>query len=262
LKVAGPPRRTAWVKARADGTRAAGHFEDEVPTVPNGTQCVGLDGPAARAACVLESPGADGPRTIVMGLDQHRAQITAEWIDTASGEIGRARVMSADRESVRRFLGRFRDRRLEVALEATTGWRFVVEELHAIGARAHLAEPAETSARRGNKKRAKTDRGDARHLRELLMIGRLPESSIPPAHLLDLRARVRFASHTLRSAWRVAAADPGGALSPRLPAAPIADDRRRAALAARPAAAGVRARAGRRRDRDGRRARGPDRPAG
>jgi transposase len=63
-------------------------------------------------------------------------------------------------------------------LEATTGWRFVVEELHAIGARAHLAEPAETSARRGNKKRAKTDWADARHLRELLMVDRLPESWI------------------------------------------------------------------------------------
>ena len=25
--------------------------------------------------------------TIVMGLDQHRAQITAEWIDTDTGEI-------------------------------------------------------------------------------------------------------------------------------------------------------------------------------
>jgi transposase len=192
------------VKARADGTRAAGHFEEEVPTVPNGTQCVGPDAPAAQAAWVLESAGADGPRTIVMGLDQHRAQITAEWVDTATGEIGRARVAPAHRESVRRFLGRFRGRQLEVALEATTGWRFVVEELHAIGARAHLAEPAETSARRGNKKRAKTDRADARHLRELLMIGRLPESWIPPAHLLDLRARVRL-RHTLshqRGEWQ------------------------------------------------------------
>ena len=172
--------------------------------MPNGTQCVGPDAPAAQAACALESAGPDGPRTIVMGLDQHRAQITAEWIDTASGEIARARVMPAHRESVRRFLGRFRGRRLEVALEATTGWRFVVEELHAIGARAHLAEPAETSARRGNKKRAKTDRADARHLRELLMIGRLPESWIPPAHLLDLRARVRL-RHTLsdqRGEWQ------------------------------------------------------------
>jgi hypothetical protein len=119
--------------------------------VPNGTQWVGLDARAAQAACALERAGAEGARTIVMGLDQHRAQITAEWIDTATGEIGRARVMPAHRESVRRFLARFVGHELEVALEATTGWRFVVEELHAIGARAHLAEPAETSARRGYK---------------------------------------------------------------------------------------------------------------
>ena len=67
--------------------------------------------------------------TIVMGLDQHRAQITAEWIDTATGEISRARVAPADRAGVRQFLGRFAGQELEVALEATTGWRFVVEEL-------------------------------------------------------------------------------------------------------------------------------------
>jgi transposase len=142
--------------------------------------------------------------TIVMGLDQHRAQITADWIDTDSGEIGRARVAPAHRDEVRAFLTRFAGRRLEAALEATTGWRFVVEELRAVGAAVHLAEPAETSARRCNKKRAKTDRADARHLRELLMIGRLPESWIPPDHLLDLRAKVRL-RHTLvdqRGEWQ------------------------------------------------------------
>src|SRR4051812_32591555 len=141
---------------------------------------------------------------IVMGLDQHRAQITAEWLDTESGEIGRARVSPGDRDRVRRFLTRFAGQRVEAALEATTGWRFVVEELRAIGAEVHLAEPAETAARRGNKKRAKTDRADARHLRELLMIGRLPESWIPPEHLLELRAKVRL-RHTLvdqRGEWQ------------------------------------------------------------
>jgi transposase len=141
---------------------------------------------------------------IVMGLDQDRAQITAEWIDTDTGELGGARISPALRGDVRRFLRRFAGQSLEVALEATTGWRFVVEELRAIGAEAHLAEPAETAARRGNKKRAKTDRADARHLRELLMIGRLPESWIPPEHLLDLRARVRL-RHTLvdqRGEWQ------------------------------------------------------------
>ena len=142
--------------------------------------------------------------TLVMGLDQHRAQITAEWIATETGEIARSRVAPAHRESVRRFLGRFAGQELEVALEATTGWRFVVEELRRVGASVHLAEPAETSALRGNKKRAKNDRADARHLRELLMAGRLPESWIPPDHLLDLRARVRL-RHALvheRGEWQ------------------------------------------------------------
>jgi transposase len=126
-----------------------------------------------------------------MGMDQHRAQISAEWIDTIMGEVSRARVAPADRAGVRKFLTRFQGESLEVALEATTGWRFVVEELDQIGADVHLAEPAETSAIKGKKQRAKTDWADARHLRELLLIGRLPESWIPPAHLLDLRARVR-----------------------------------------------------------------------
>src|SRR5215216_3760334 len=139
-----------------------------------------------------------------MGLDQHRGQITAEWIETATGEVSRARVAPAYREPVARFLGRFGGVDLDVALEATTGWRFVVEEIRAVGGRAHLAEPAETSALRGNKKRAKSDRADAKHLRELLMVARLPESWIPPDHLLDLRARVRL-RHTLseqRGEWQ------------------------------------------------------------
>jgi transposase len=139
-----------------------------------------------------------------MGLDQHRAQITADWLDTETGEVRRARVAPADRAGVRGFLERFRGRELEVALEATTGWRFVVEELRRIGAGVHLAEPAETAGLRGPKKRAKGDRADARHLRELLMVKRLPESWVPPDHVLDLRARVRL-RHTLseqRSEWQ------------------------------------------------------------
>jgi transposase len=142
--------------------------------------------------------------SIVMGLDQHRAQVTGEWLDTDTGEVRRARVVPADRAGVRRFLSRFCGRELEVALEATTGWRFVAEELRRVGAVVHLAEPAETAGLRGPKKRAKSDRADARHLRELLMVKRLPESWIPPDHILDLRARVRL-RHTLseqRGEWQ------------------------------------------------------------
>jgi hypothetical protein len=118
--------------------------------------------------------------TLVMGMDQHRAQISAEWIDTVTGEVSRGRVAPAARAEVRGFLARFAGEDLEVALEATTGWRFVVEELVRVGADIHLAEPAETSGLRGPKKRAKADWADARHLRELLLIGRLPESWTRP----------------------------------------------------------------------------------
>ena len=64
-------------------------------------------------------------------------------------------------------------------MEACTGWLFVCDALVAAGAVAHLAEPVETRALRGRKRRAKTDREDARWLRELLADGRLPEAWIP-----------------------------------------------------------------------------------
>jgi transposase len=149
--------------------------------VADGMRWGGLDAARVTALMAVEtrdglSKGeAAGRLPIVMGLDQHRAQVTAEWVDLSTGEISRGRVAPADRAAVRRFLGRFAGRELEVALEATTGWRFVVEELERVGAGVHLAEPAETSGLRGPKKRPKTDWADARHLRELLLIGRLPE---------------------------------------------------------------------------------------
>ena len=109
--------------------------------------------------------------TIVMGLDQHRAQITAEWIDTEHGR-DRAVAGSAGAPGARPPVpSAVRWPAAGGGAGGDDGWRFVVEELRAVGARVHLAEPAETSALRGNKKRPKTDRADARHLRELLMIG-------------------------------------------------------------------------------------------
>jgi transposase len=142
--------------------------------------------------------------TIVMAFDQHREQITFDALDTATGELHRGRIRAADRLGFRRWLGRWEGEEIEAALEATTGWRFMVEELEAVGAKVHLAEPAETSARRGPKKRAKSDRQDARHLRELLQAGRVPESWIPPTHILELRSKVRL-RHTLideRGTWQ------------------------------------------------------------
>jgi transposase len=141
--------------------------------------------------------------TIVMGFDQHREQITWDALDSSTGELRRGRIRPADRESFRHFLRQFDGERLEAALEATTGWRFMVEELRAVGAEVHLAEPAETRVLRGPKRRAKTDRADAKHLRELLQQGRVPESWIAPEQILELRSlvRLRRALVEQRTAW-------------------------------------------------------------
>jgi transposase len=130
---------------------------------------------------------------IMGGLDVHRAQITYDYVDTASGQVRRGRVRPADREHLRAWLDRFgAEENVAFALEGTTGWLYVVEELHRAGIRAHLAEPADTSALRGPKRRAKTDGADARHLQNLLAAGRLPESWIPPAHVEQTRTLVRL----------------------------------------------------------------------
>jgi transposase len=130
--------------------------------------------------------------SIVGGLDVHRNQITFDWVDQRTGEAGRGRVAPAERDVFRSWLRQLPPGDAAFAVEACTGWRFVVEELTAEGFAAHLAEPADTSTLRGRKKRAKTDRADARLLRELLEQGRLPESWVPPAHILDLRELVRL----------------------------------------------------------------------
>jgi transposase len=102
-------------------------------------------------------------------------------------------VAPTDRAHVRKWLSRFRGRKeLEVALDATTGWRFVVEELQRAGITALLAEPAETAHQRGPKKRAKTDKTDARHLRMLVAEGRVPLSWIPPEQARELRVLLQL----------------------------------------------------------------------
>ena len=129
---------------------------------------------------------------IVGGFDLHRRQITFDCMDTETGELKRGRIMPVDRLTLRGWLERFKGLEGDFALEAGTGWRFVVEELTRAGLRAHLADPGETAALRGSKRRAKTDRADARHETQLLLEGRLPEAWIPPAGVLEIRTLGRL----------------------------------------------------------------------
>ena len=120
---------------------------------------------------------------IVSALDVHRRQITFRTVEPASGETGRGRISPAAREPVRAWLERFDGQEAHFALEGTTGWRFVVEEIERAGHTAHLADPAETAARRGRKRRAKTDDSDCELQLRLLLGGELPEAWIPPTHI-------------------------------------------------------------------------------
>ncbi len=141
---------------------------------------------------------------IVSALDVHRRQITYKTLELGSGEVRRGRVSPATRESVREWLERFAGCDAEFALEGTTGWRFVVEEIERAGHHAHLADPAETAAKRGRKRRAKTDNADCDLQLKLLLAGELPGSWIPPAHILELRTRVRMRKTLVdqRTAWQ------------------------------------------------------------
>ncbi|HEX2818800.1 MAG TPA: transposase [Streptosporangiaceae bacterium] len=141
---------------------------------------------------------------IVGGLDIHRKQITFDYLDTETGQVQRGQISPADRLHLRAWLARFGGRDdVAFAVEGCTGWRYVAEELAAAGIAAHLAEPADTAARRGRKRHAKTDKTDARHLRMLRAEGRLPECWIPPGHILECRALLELYNDLRRehTAW-------------------------------------------------------------
>jgi transposase len=142
--------------------------------------------------------------TMVGGFDVHRKQITFDYVD-GDGLVRVGEIRPATRTTLQRWLGEHCPAGdAEFALEGCTGWRYVVEELAAAGVVAHLGDPAETAALRGRKKRAKTDRADARLLRTLLLQGRFPESWIPPAHVLEIRTLGRLYCTLMdeRRAWQ------------------------------------------------------------
>src|SRR5438128_8350266 len=141
---------------------------------------------------------------IVVALDVHRKQITYKTLDRETGEVRRGRIAPAARADVRAWLRQFAGCEAAFALEGTTGWRFVVEEIERAGHSAHLADPAETAAKRGRKRRAKTDNADCDLQLRLLLAGELPESWIPPAQILELRTLVRLRKTLIdqRIAWQ------------------------------------------------------------
>ena len=80
--------------------------------------------------------------TIVGGFDVHRKQLTFDYMDSETGEVRSGQIRPATRKMLRNWLDEHCPRGdAEFAVEGCTGWRYVVEELTAAGAVAHLADP-------------------------------------------------------------------------------------------------------------------------
>ena len=142
--------------------------------------------------------------TIVGGFDVHRKQMTFDYVDD-DGLVRVGEIRPATRTTLRHWLSEHCPAGdAEFALEGCTGWRYVVDELATAGVVAHLGDPAEIATLRGPKKRAKTDRADARLLRTVLLEGRFPESWIPPAHVVEVRTLGRLYCTLMdeRRAWQ------------------------------------------------------------
>jgi transposase len=124
-------------------------------------------------------------------IDIHKQVFQVAVLDPESGEVVEERF-PADRAALGEWAARWEGQVAAVAVEATTGWRWVWRELEAIGLDVRLAEPVQARALRGRRRGAKTDRLDARWLAELLARELLPESWIPPEEIQELRDRTRL----------------------------------------------------------------------
>src|ERR671937_1790156 len=124
-------------------------------------------------------------------IDIHKSVFQAALLDSASGELSDARF-SATREALHDWAMPLRGEVAAVAIEATTGWRWIWRELSGSGFDVRLADPAEVKALRGRKCKPKTDRLDARWLVLLLAKAMLPESWLPPLEIQQLRDKTRL----------------------------------------------------------------------
>src|SRR6266516_6184830 len=124
-------------------------------------------------------------------IDIHKHAFQAAVLDPETGVVVEERF-SADRESLARWVERWRGRVAPIAIEATTGWRRVWRELSSRGVEERLCDPGQARALRGSKRRPKTDRLDAAWLARLLAKEMLPTCWLPPEDIQYLRDRTRL----------------------------------------------------------------------
>ena len=128
---------------------------------------------------------------MLAAIDIHKAVFQAAVLNADNGEITEERF-KASRKALTVWIAKWHGQITVVALEATTGWRWVARELQARGIEVRLTDPGQASALQGNRKRAKTDRLDARWLVLLLARELLPDAWLPPEDIQRLRDQTRL----------------------------------------------------------------------
>ena len=115
-------------------------------------------------------------RSVIVVLDGDGAELWTHRIDNGPLALG-LEIEAAGPEP-------------EVVLEATWGWYWAADVIAQAGGRVHLAHPLGIAG--FENRRVKNDRVDARLLADLLRMGRLPESWIPPESVRHQRELVRY----------------------------------------------------------------------
>ncbi len=128
---------------------------------------------------------------VYAAIDIHKRVFQAAVLDAETGELVQARL-PATREALADWATRWAGKLEAVALEATTGWRWVWRVLSGRGFEVRLCDPGQARALRGSKRRPKTDRLDAAWLARLLAKEMLPTCWLPPEDIQYLRDRTRL----------------------------------------------------------------------
>ena len=134
-----------------------------------------------------------------IGLDLHKNYLQAAVVDERGTLLKQERIPNED-ELIERFFDRdLRNNSNEIVIESSSTWYHVYELLSKMDGQNHvvLSNPVKTKAIASAK--VKTDKIDALTLANLLRGGYIPESYIPPRHIMDLREMVRYRASLVRA---------------------------------------------------------------
>ncbi len=118
-----------------------------------------------------------------IAFDSHKKYTLASVERLSGGIVREARVVHT-RGAIQQFLAQL-EPGSPVAVEATSNWYWIVDEIEAAGMTPRLVHPRKAKLMMGMIN--KTDRLDVRGLNSLQRTGTLPTVWIPPAHLRDQR---------------------------------------------------------------------------